>query len=250
MELVNETFDDQIIKYFNCTDSSTKSAYIVSGKSDFAKLYRITLGENPTKRYSRAQQLKDHFLEQWFIVKCEPAYQKNSGKKYLKVVHIEPQNPVRNDAWTSTGVMKRTPRKSRSQSLKNGANQVTTKGDEQVISKLQLGDEQVKSGLQVGDDKTLQDPISFGLEPVLNPTRTPWHINKYTNKQKRLLNPLLPPDVIASYQDRLEVLENSFGFSKDEALELAQEYVMIKYSTKVFLTVPNVANTNEYRVAS
>ena len=86
MELHNETINEPLIKYLNC-NSKTKDIYTVRHNSDFAKLYRLTLGDNPTKRFSKANQLLQHFLGSWFIAKYEKAADKN-GVHYLKVTYI------------------------------------------------------------------------------------------------------------------------------------------------------------------
>lgn len=59
VELHTDEISAPIIKYFNC-DSQTKGRYTVPHNSDFAKLYRLTLGQNPTKRFSEAHKLLTH----------------------------------------------------------------------------------------------------------------------------------------------------------------------------------------------
>ncbi len=53
MELYAEAINATLIKYFNCQSKSRN--HTVPHNSYFAKLYRLTLGKNPIKRFSKAQ---------------------------------------------------------------------------------------------------------------------------------------------------------------------------------------------------
>ena len=97
LELHNEAINAPLIKYLNC-DSTTQGCYTVPHNSDFAKLYRLTIGDNPTKRFSRARQLLGHFLGRWFIVGYQDA-QLKKGKHYFKGVQ-----PQFYDSLKETGV--------------------------------------------------------------------------------------------------------------------------------------------------
>ena len=70
LELYNESREEQFIKYLNC-NSTTKGQYKVPHNSDFAKLYRLTLGVNSTKHFSEAHKILHHFERQWFV-RCQP----------------------------------------------------------------------------------------------------------------------------------------------------------------------------------
>ena len=109
MELHSDSIPEPLIKFFNC-NCTTKGQYKVPHNSAFSKLYRTTLGTNPTKRFSEAHKIFKNFRGYWFIVKYERA-QLKKGQLYLKVVHIEPENPARNDAWTLDGTLKKTAKK-------------------------------------------------------------------------------------------------------------------------------------------
>ena len=105
LQLHSEEINGPLIKYFNCV-SKTKSRYTVPHNSDFAKLYRLTLGQNPTKRFSKAHQLLSHFLGYRFIATLKQETLKN-GQHYFKATHIEPETLCKNDAWTTNGTLKK-----------------------------------------------------------------------------------------------------------------------------------------------
>jgi hypothetical protein len=79
-----------------------KGSYSAKENSDFAKLYRLTVGYVPKSRYSKVQQLKKHFVGYQFIAEFEPAKGAN-GDDYLKVIKIAPLNPIITDGWFSDG---------------------------------------------------------------------------------------------------------------------------------------------------
>ena len=124
MQLQNEAIPEPLIKYFNCNLSDAGN-HTVPHNSDFAKIYRSTLGDNPTKRFSKAHQLISHLSGYWFIASYERA-QSRSRKQYLKVTHIKPEAPARNDAWTLDGTLKKAAKNSPFQTPKNG-DEVATK---------------------------------------------------------------------------------------------------------------------------
>ena len=124
MQLQNEAIPEPLIKYFNCSRSKSGN-HSVPHNSDFAKIYRSTLGDNPTKRFSKAHQLISHLSGYWFIASYERA-QSRSRKQYLKVTHIKPEAPARNDAWTLDGTLKKAAKNSPFQTPKNGDEVATT----------------------------------------------------------------------------------------------------------------------------
>jgi hypothetical protein len=161
MELHNEAIDMGIINFLQCNRTTNDSNYKVPANSDFAKLYRSTTGNNPTKLFSKASQLKDHFLGYWFIAEME-LYQPPKGEKYLKVSHIRPEAPAQNDAWTLDGTLKKTRRKVKFAPLEVG--------DKQAINRRTAGEKEEKSRRQAGDIETLQVANSLGLESDFKPT--------------------------------------------------------------------------------
>jgi hypothetical protein len=141
-------------KFFN-VNVTPKGSYSVHPNSDFGKLYRLTIGENPQKRFSRCDQLLKHFIGHQFFVQTELANCKTFGD-YTRVKSIKPELPIVNDGWTITGHLIKAVRK-------ESANNWRTIGEELVKNRRKVGDcnlasGQVKSGL--ADD----------LNPTLNPT--------------------------------------------------------------------------------
>ena len=139
---------EMLVKYLNC-NSTTPNRYTVKHNGDFAKLYRLTLGSNPTKRFSDAGKLVSHFLDCRFFAEYKKTVAKNKIV-YSKVVSLRPEKPILDDAWTSTGMVKK-------------ARKV---GNKTAESRWNIG------GLSV-DDKTLQASNSLGLEAVFNPIQSP-----------------------------------------------------------------------------
>jgi hypothetical protein len=109
MQLHSDGIELQIIKFFNAKWTKAGN-YTVRHNSDFAKLYRLTVGENPTKRFSEAQKLMKHFLGHSFIIEGEQVMQNRSGA-YLKVDKIKPVDPIKSDSWDETGGQKHVPKR-------------------------------------------------------------------------------------------------------------------------------------------
>ena len=124
LELGNNNPDDErkIIKYLQCNRTTIGSNYKVPIDSDFAKLYRSTIGENPRKRFSKASQLLSHFLGYWFIAEFH-LYQPPQGDPFFKVARIKAEAPAKNDAWTLNGTLKKTSKKRTSPPLNTGDKQ-------------------------------------------------------------------------------------------------------------------------------
>lgn len=94
-----------LIKYFNVSQTE-KDNYTVPRNSDFARLYRLTTGQNPSARFSRADRLLSHFFGYEFNAEYVPALDKKNNQ-YLKVTAIRPCAPVDSDAWTITGHLRK-----------------------------------------------------------------------------------------------------------------------------------------------
>ena len=150
---------EMLIKYLNC-NSTTPNRYTVKHNGDFAKLYRLTLGSNPTKRFSEAGKLVSHFLGCRFHAEYKIAVG-NDKKVYLKVVSLRPENPILDAAWTSTGMVK----KARKGSHKPAENQ-------RKVSGLLADEQRIISG-KTADEKTLQASNSLGLDGVFNHISSP-----------------------------------------------------------------------------
>jgi hypothetical protein len=102
LELYSEESKVTLNKYLGA--KLTKGGnYSVKRNSDFARLYRLTIGNNPQRGFSTAQRLLKHFLGCRFMVEFEAA--KLFGNQYLKVIHIEPVNPVFSNEWSRLGAV-------------------------------------------------------------------------------------------------------------------------------------------------
>lgn len=182
MQLQNEAIPEPLIKYFNCNLSEAGN-HSVPHNSDFAKVYRSTIGINPTKRFSKAHQLISHLSGYWFIASYVEA-QSRSRKQYLKVTHINPEAPVRNDAWTLDGSLKK--------AAKNSPFQTTKNGDEMATKWRRNGETMATKWRRNGDGETLDGANSLGLEAVFHPIKTLPNQDKTTNTQGHVLSVALP----------------------------------------------------------
>lgn len=149
MELRAEGLKLPLIKYFNVRLTPAGS-YAIPHNGDFAKLYRLTIGDSPRKRFSEAQKLLKHFLGHSFNVEYEYSFQRK-GESYFKVTHIEPVNPLMSEAWTETGMMIKV-----------------------FKSRTNRGQVEDKLGIfrgQVADNKSLQGAKTLGLQPFSIPQK-------------------------------------------------------------------------------
>jgi hypothetical protein len=185
---VFELADDQgelLIKFFN-SDKTSKGNYTVGRNSDFARLYRLTIGDNPSARFSRADRLLGHFVGHGFLVEYTEAIDKLNNF-YRKVTAIKPLNPVVSEGWTVTGhLIKNVSQKSR-----------------KLASKCQRdGDFLTKTYQEVGNCDQPQAQMVQGLEQDFNPIQHPtYHIRTSNipidislfNSKGILIRP--PPDI-------------------------------------------------------
>ncbi len=157
--------------------------YKVPHNSDFAKLYRLTLGVNSTKHFSEAHKILHHFERQWFVVNYESAQSKN--KKYFKVIIIAPFSPVTNDNWTLNGTLKKPSKKIRN---------LPKKPEEKlrIISGQQVEKARKTCGKN-GEYESPNEPFLLGLEPVFYPTKTLNTQGNITNTQQLIDNTDLLP---------------------------------------------------------
>jgi hypothetical protein len=102
-KLINVESGKIAIMFFNANE--TKNGFKVPHDGKFAKLYRLTFGENPKARYSKAEQLLSHFIGE--RLKCQIELSKyENGDAYMKVLTAEPLHPIVKDEWTATGALK------------------------------------------------------------------------------------------------------------------------------------------------
>lgn len=160
---------EMLVKYLNC-NSTTQNRFTVPQNGDFAKLYRLTLGSNPTKRFSEAGKLVSHFLGCRFFAEYKKTIAKNKIV-YSKVISLRPEKPILNDSWTSTGMVKKT--------HKGGHK---TEEYQRKSSGLLADKQRIFSG-KVADCKSLQASKSLGLEPVFNHVQSPEPISKKVQRE-------------------------------------------------------------------
>ena len=94
MELENDGM--KALKFFNLRITKSK-VLAVSRNSDFAKLYRLTIGTNPTNRFSRVTTLFKHLVGIEF--ECTTVH----DAEFYKVTSIKPLVLHAHDSWTTTG---------------------------------------------------------------------------------------------------------------------------------------------------
>lgn len=99
-DLMNLVTGEMAVLFLNA--DKTKSGYKVTHNGKFAKIYRLTIGDNPKARYSKAEQLRGHFLGQHLKCKTELASYAN-GDSYMKAVEAKPLTPIIKAEWTATG---------------------------------------------------------------------------------------------------------------------------------------------------
>jgi hypothetical protein len=157
-ELMNVVTGEMAVLFFNI--SKTKNGYSVLHKGKFAKLYRLTIGENPKARYSKADQLRSHFIGLHLKCKTEPA-KYSDGDVYMKAVEAKPLKPIIHDGWTATGELKGTSRRCRS--LKNATPIGPVHGNKMETHWKKDGNELEKEWKNIGNDNTPQTIINTRL---------------------------------------------------------------------------------------
>ena len=131
----------------------------VNRNSDFAKLYRITTGENPSKRFTRSNELLGHFVGYSFLIRYELANCKSSGE-YLRITSIKPKDIFVSDDWTITGHLIRNVRQKK------------------ATDSRRIRDGFSKSSRKQHNSNSTLDQVNSRVAGVLDPTLSP---TKYTN---------------------------------------------------------------------
>lgn len=100
------TVDEErkVVGFFNVTETA-KGGYTVGDKSKFAKLYRLTIGDNPKRLKGKAHQLIKHFIGECLVVSFKEA-QTDKGVFHFKAEEIKPIEPIITHEWFSTGELK------------------------------------------------------------------------------------------------------------------------------------------------
>lgn len=145
----------EVIKYLNVKKLPSGN-YSAAKESDFAKLYRLAIGDNPTKRFSKAQQLLSHFHGVKFIVSFEE-HKASNNTLYFKATNIQPAVPIIRDEWTASGQLKGKPR-----------GHYTRQKQARTI--LLIGDEMATSRRKSGEDLDIEKPVKpyFNLTSSTN----------------------------------------------------------------------------------
>jgi hypothetical protein len=151
LELVADS-GELLVKFFN-VNKTPKGNYSVNRNSDFGKLYRLTTGKNPIKKFSQCDQLLKHFIGYLFEVQYATALGKHDNV-YQKVSSLKPKDPVITDEWTITGHL-----------IKN----VSNKGKNQGRTEEKSGKKWGKNG----DCNMAQSQVEQGIEAVFDPIRHP-----------------------------------------------------------------------------
>lgn len=100
LTLRNHASGREMVRFFN-TKEIKGGNYTVPRNGDFAKLYRITLGKDPKRKFSKAQQLIKHLIGEVFICTYEHAQSQKTA--YFRVTKIVPVLPQYSDAWLDDG---------------------------------------------------------------------------------------------------------------------------------------------------
>jgi len=166
MKLVEVVTGEEITCYFNFEKSKAGHAK-VKHNGKFAKLYRLTFGTDPRKRYSQAKSLANHFIGEPFLVKYE-IVKTEQNDSYRKAICIKPVEPVVTEQWTNTGKLRTNTRR------RNNPRNLGKVFDEPLKS---LGNIVEKSLT----DKAV-NPHSYLASPVISNTSKSQH----ASKQERL----------------------------------------------------------------
>lgn len=89
-----------MVRFFNVRKIKG-SNYSVPRNGSFAMLYRITIGINPTRKFSKAQQLMKHFIGEIFI--CTYEHAQGISSAYFRVTKIVPVAPQYSESWLGDG---------------------------------------------------------------------------------------------------------------------------------------------------
>lgn len=149
LELTSECTGKSLIKFFN-VDKTLKSNYTVKHNSDFAKLYRVTTGENPIPRFSRADQLLSHLIGYEFVAEFINAIS-SAGIPYFKVTNLQPVIPIVTFEWFPTGQLK---------AKKRRRKQKVTANDELYKRKKTISNELTKVKKKTGNVLTMEKAVT------------------------------------------------------------------------------------------
>jgi hypothetical protein len=104
LDLVSFDGSLKVVAFFN-VKKTKKGFYTVGHKSRFAKLYRSTIGDNPSRLKGKAHQLVKHFIGEQFYVDYKEAL-RDDRSLYFKATDISPIKPIETKEWFSNGELK------------------------------------------------------------------------------------------------------------------------------------------------
>lgn len=145
LTLRNHASAREMVRFFNA--KKIKGAnYTVPRNGGFAKLYRITLGKNPKRKFSKAQQLINHLIGEIFI--CNYEFAQTEKTTYFRVTEIVPSTPQYSENWLEDGrlVKRRT-------ALKNHASKIPSKA---LNNKKHIGNDLETDGQHYGNQLETQ----------------------------------------------------------------------------------------------
>lgn len=172
LELINTDDQSTATKFFQC-ELTAKKNYSVPRNSDFAKLYRLTFGQSPDNRFSRADRLLGHFINEHFYCLTELAIDKKNNRYYQKVSDIKPLIIQKNELWTCAGTKRKRPR-----------NPQKTLDKKLATTWQENGNNLAKFCQQVGNDKPLQPSEILGHQAFSIPLNHPEQGNNTINTQE------------------------------------------------------------------
>lgn len=103
LTLFSHDLNKKMVYFCNAIKATvSKKNHSVKPNSNFAKLYRLTTGNNP--KFSKSQQLMKHLIGEWFC--CEYSQDKDkNGLPYFKVTSIKPLAPITDGNWLPDGTL-------------------------------------------------------------------------------------------------------------------------------------------------
>jgi len=120
----------EAVKFFPC--QITPKKFISTAKnSDFAKIYRLTIGEDPGNRLTRSDQLMSHLIGYEFNCIVKSASYSNNDP-YNKVKAISPLNIIITDNWTASGHFRSKRKKRKKIEQQNNINKVKNSNKKEV----------------------------------------------------------------------------------------------------------------------
>lgn len=204
LEFENGT--EKATEFFNAK-RTPKGNISVKPNSNFAKLYRLTTGTNPSHRFTRANKLLCHFIGHYFYCKTKDAIDKKTGVIYQSITAISPVNKHLSDDWSSTGTLIKHRRKAPKSPPEGGNSQATARqfsGNAQAIFGQFLGNDEPA---QTQSECYIQ-PFSIAY-PILG-KRVPHNNTQHPDRQEAVEPLELPEGTVAVRAQRQDESDEDF----------------------------------------